>query len=216
MSSTQKRLELAQRQLEYTKLPSPVNGAVADVKAEVNENVVPGEAIMTINSGTLPEVEVAVPESLITRIQRGSSVWVAFDALPGRRFRGEVYEVGVAPTRSGTTFPVTVRLSQQNPKVLPGMAAEVAFRFGSAGSRARVVVPPQAVAEDRQGRYVFTVKRTGETLGTVHRREVSVGELVSEGLEITAGLQDGDLVVTAGVSQITEGQQVKLLPENQS
>ncbi|MCP5117017.1 MAG: efflux RND transporter periplasmic adaptor subunit, partial [bacterium] len=66
-----------------------------------------------------------------------------------------------------------------------------------------------------QGRYVFTIERTGDALGTVHRQPVSVGELVSEGLEIVEGLEDGDLVVTAGVTQIAEGRQVKLLPEYQ-
>jgi len=39
---------------------------------------------------------------------------------------------------------------------------------------------------------------------------VAVGELVSDGLEVFEGLQDGDRVVTSGVARITDGQQVKL------
>ena len=41
--------------------------------------------------------------------------------------------------------------------------------------------------------------------GIVHRRGVTVGEFVSDNLEILEGLAEGDLVVTAGVSKIEDG-----------
>jgi hypothetical protein len=44
----------------------------------------------------------------------------------------------------------------------------------------------------------------------VRKRLVTVGELTSEGLEITDGLSDGDLVVIAGVSNISDGLKVKV------
>lgn len=213
VAAIEKKLEMAQLQLSYTRLPSPVDGAVADVPVDVNENVSPGQAIAIINSGALPEVEVAIPESLITEVRRGDRVTVTFDAVQGRRYSAEVWEVGVAPTRSGTTFPVTVKLERENTQVLPGMAAEVAFQFGPGTGGARFILPPEAVAEDRQGRYVFTVEPAGENEGVVKRRPVQVGALVSDGLEVVDGLADGELVVTAGVSQITDGQRVKLLSE---
>jgi RND family efflux transporter MFP subunit len=110
---------------------------------------------------------------------------------------------------------VTVRLDRPNPKVLPGMTAEVSFRFRNVEGGGGIVVPAEAVAEDRLGNHVFLVQPTGEGLGTVRRRDVTVGELVSGGLQITDGLRPGDRVVTAGVSQIEDGQQVRLLEPNQ-
>jgi multidrug efflux pump subunit AcrA (membrane-fusion protein) len=50
----------------------------------------------------------------------------------------------------------------------------------------------------------------GDT-ATVHKRIVSVGELTGGGFEITEGLEDGEMVVTAGISKLTEGLRVKLL-----
>ena len=46
------------------------------------------------------------------------------------------------------------------------------------------------------------------------RRDVQIGELTQDGLEVLDGLQDGDLLVTAGVSRITDGQSVRLLEEH--
>jgi multidrug efflux pump subunit AcrA (membrane-fusion protein) len=45
----------------------------------------------------------------------------------------------------------------------------------------------------------------------VRRRDVSIGELTGEGIEIRQGLRDGERIVTAGVSRLSEGQRVKLL-----
>jgi hypothetical protein len=116
----------------------------------------------------------------------------------------------VAATSQGTTFPVTVVLAHENPDIRSGMAAQVAFKFESAGKKERIIVPPVAVSEDRKGRFVFIVEPEKPGFGIVHRRNVTVGELSDEGLEILEGLFDGDLLVTAGVTQIVDGQEVKL------
>ncbi len=73
-------------------------------------------------------------------------------------------------------------------------------------------MPSDAVGEDRQGRFVFVVERLTdeEGYGIVRRKPVNVGELTADGLEIFEGLADGDLVVTAGISQISDGQKVKI------
>ncbi len=73
-----------------------------------------------------------------------------------------------------------------------------------------MMVPAVAVGEDRDGRYVFVLEPGAEGEGSVTRREVTVGELTSEGLEILSGLTEGELLVTAGVRRLTDGEAVKM------
>ncbi len=211
VGSIEKRLELARLQLSYTRLRAPFEGAVAGVHVEENENVGAGQAIITLTSAGRPEVRVAVPEVLIAQVRTGSEAIVTFDALPDERLEARVTEVGVSSTGFATTFPVTVCLGEPNDRIRPGMAAEVAFRFETAGTAERLIVPPVAVGEDRSGRYVFVVVPEEEGIGSARKTKVTVGELTSEGLEILGGLQEGDLVVTAGVSRIVDGQKVRIL-----
>lgn len=208
--SAEKSLELARSQLESTTLIAPVTGSIADVPVEVNENVQPGGVIAVLTSGSQPEVEVSIPENLITQIREGAAVQVSFDAIPGTRFPAVVTEVAVAAMGMATTFPVTVRLTAADDAIRPGMAAEVAFSFETADQRNRILVPPSSVGEDRQGRFVFIVDEVDDGLGTARRRAVAVGELTGDGLEITEGLHDGDLLVTAGVSKLTDGRRVRI------
>jgi RND family efflux transporter MFP subunit len=210
--SIQKRLELAGSQLRYTRLKAATDGAIAEVGVEVNENVQAGQTVVLLTSGARPEVKVGVPGILISQVQEGGEVEVTFDSIPGTVFRAVVTEVGVV-TGMSTVYPVTVRLEEAHPGVRPGMAAEVAFRFGSADDRERFLVPSIAVGEDRNGRYVFVVKPGAEGLGVTHRTPVTVGELREEGIEILEGVSDGDLVVVAGVSKIVDGMTVRLLTE---
>jgi RND family efflux transporter MFP subunit len=210
VASAEKKVELARRQLKYTRLTAPAAGSIAAVNAEVNENVASGQPIVMLAGAGSPEVEVAVPEILIDRIQEGAEVDVEFDAIPGESFPATVTEVGVASVGYATTYPVKVRLESKDSRIRPGMAAEVTFRFPGTDDRERFVVPPVAVAEDRDGRYVFIVTPTEDGFGVAKRVPVVVGQLTSQGLEITDGLSDGDLLITAGVSRITDGQKVRL------
>jgi len=211
VESVQKKLELAQLQLEYTRLLAPAAGSIASVDVEANENVGVGQTVVMLTAGEVPEVEVSVPEILITQVREGNDVTVKFDAIRNETFSATVTEVGVAALGFATTYPVKVRLDEADNRIRPGMASEVTFRFESQSNREHFVVPSIAVAEDRNGRFVYVVEPTTDEEAVARRRSVTVGDVTTNGLEILEGVSDGDLVVIAGVSRISDGQTVKLL-----
>jgi RND family efflux transporter MFP subunit len=195
--SLEKRLELVQLQLDYTRLTAPVAGAIATIEVEVNENVQAGQQIVTLSSSTMTEVGVDLPGSVITEIREGAGAVVECDALPGETFEAFVTEVGVAAS-GATTFPVTVQLAARNDRVRPGMAA----------------------GEDRDGRFVFLAEPEGEGRAVVRRRPVTVGDLTTDGqrdlIEVVDGLSEGDVIITAGVRRLEDGRQVRLVEAAES
>jgi len=207
--STRQQVQMARDQVEYCRLEAPVEGDIASIEVEVNENVSAGQPIVLLTSGTdtEAEVEVAIPETVITRVVQGATVAVTFDAIPDREFEATVTEVGVAPGLMASTFPVVVRLNEATDEVRPGMAAEVTFSFG-ADDEAGIWVPAHTVSEDGEGRFVYVVdpdEPAEAGLGTVHRRRVEVGILDQRGIEITTGLEPGEPLVTAGIHRIWDG-----------
>lgn len=198
VQSLNKRLELARSQLGYTRLEVPVTGSIAGINAEVNENVSAGQPIVILNAGSRPETTFLVPEQLISEIKRGDAVTVRFDALDNQEYDATITEVGVASGDFSTTYPVTARLNKPNDQVRQGMASEVNIIFGAGDDRARIYVRPKAVVEDDAGRHVFVAEDRGDGTAVVRRREVTVGSLTSDGLEVLSGLETGDLVITAG------------------
>ena len=213
--ASNQRLEMAQRQLAYTRLTAPVAGAIASVAADVGENVTAGQPVVELTSGSRPEVQVGIPELLIAQVTQGNLVEVRFDAIPDESYPAVITEVGVAPTGAGATFPVIVQLTRVDPAIRVGMAATVGFRFEASEEGEVIYVPPVAVGEDRDGRFVFVVELEEPGFGITRRRAVVMGDPTLDGIQILEGLTDGELVVTAGVRRIRDGQRVKLLDEGE-
>ena len=213
VEAARKGLDQARQQLAYTRLTSPMNGAIAAVDVEVNENVSAGQALFQLSSDTRPEVEIRVPEVAIAQIASGQDAEVVFDALPGRTFGATVTEVGVSAVGSAT-FPVTLRIDDDG-DIRSGMAAEVSLLVREDGAdtsserTTAIFVPLVAVGEDQNGRFVFVVEDSGGDVATVRRRPVEIGSLDERGLRIRAGLETGDVVVTAGVRRLIDGMEVR-------
>jgi RND family efflux transporter MFP subunit len=218
VTAAEQRLEQARQQVGYTVLRAPFAGVISAEGINVNENVQAGRQAFLLTAVGDPEVEASVPEVTIARVRKGMAAEVAFNALPGREYRAEVTEVAFASVGSATTYPVVVRLEEVGPEVRPGMAAEITLRFfeggdGEAAVGDRIFLPPVAVGEDRDGRFVFLLD---EAAGRVNRRSVTVGELTAQGLEVLEGVEPGDKVVTAGVRRLTDGDAVRVLEESPS
>ncbi len=175
---------------------------------EINENVGAGQPVCLLISGSDPEVVTGVPEVMIGAVRVGQNVRVELDALPGEAFRAEVTEVGVAVTGAATTFAVTARFLDWNMLIRSGMAAEVTFDLADPEASDPIVVPGVAVGEDRLGRFVYVLDGTAGGEGTVRRRAVEVGRPRQSGIEILAGLEEGERIVTAGVRRLADGERV--------
>ena len=204
---------LARSKLEYCTLRAPAPGEIAQVPVNDNENVQPGQVVATLNSGSLPEVQFDVPESMIGAINKGDAATVTLTALAGLKLRATVTEVGVAA--GATAYPVTVRLNQPNAKVRPGMAAEVMLAM-KAEERAlsdKIFVPPRTVLEDSKGRFVFVALGKPGGQATVERRSVRTGAIAQHGLTVEEGLKVGDFVVSAGLRFVEPGTKVRILAQ---
>lgn len=208
--SAQKSLELAKLELDYTGIKATDACSVAAVSVEVNENVQAGESVVSLNCGDINEVYVPVPESLIASITQGLQAKIRFDSISGVEFLGEVTEVGITST-GGATYPVTVRVNEKHAQLRSGLAAEVTFEFATKDDTSNLLyLPPVAVGQDNQGRFVFVLDATDSPgVALIRRQTVKIGELTTLGLQIVEGIQLGDKVVTAGMTVIRDGLRVK-------
>ncbi len=78
------RRDAARLQLSYTRLGAPAPGRISSVDVEVNENVRAGQIVAVLTSESELEVEVAVPEVLISLVREGANVLQRPDSPGGR------------------------------------------------------------------------------------------------------------------------------------
>jgi len=211
VKSIDRQTDQLRKQIGYTRLYAPMEGVIAQLYVEKNENIQPGQVIVEFNSGKDPEVTVGMPEAFITRIKEGDSVIVEFSSIPDEEYMALISEVSYVVGQESSTYPVTVKLLGSTSDIRPGMTADVTFNFHSESQEEHIIVPSVAVAEDQKGKYVYVVEEIAKDTGIVHKRAIKTGSLVDENFEVLEGLKDEELVITAGVSKLTDGMKVKLL-----
>lgn len=208
-------LKTAQANLSYTELVAPFSGTVSRSLVENHENVAAQQAILELQLTGMVDVVIQVPEDVIALVRKDVSYQpdVIFDSYPSLSYKADIKEWDTRADSATNSFKVV--FSMAAPKefnVLSGMTANVLadmsklMRTPSAG----VTVPATAVFAandqpvDAAERFVWVFSE-----GKVNRRAVTVGRLTQQGIEVVAGLSAGEQVVTAGVQQLTENQQVR-------
>lgn len=209
------QLDIARKDLADTSLLAPYDGKITKRMAEPSMQVTPGQAIFEIEGSDGLEVNIMVPESLIAQLKKGSDLDVSFPALPGVKSFGNITELG-SRAETANAFPVAVLVQEPPPSLRAGMTAEVDFVFtgmGRTGYTGDIYrVPIDAIfAGQGQNSYVFIFNPETKT---VARRQVQTENILNNEILVSSGLTPGEIIATAGVNYLRDGQIVKLLDKH--
>lgn len=213
----QTQLEKAQQDLSGTTIKAPFEGYISNRHVENFSEVQARTPVLTLMDLDSLVITIEVPESIMINVQRSNfrpELYATFKGHEASQFPLTIKEIGARANTSSQTYPVTLSLPPiPTLNILPGMSAVVGVRpFAKHhGSTSVVYLPPQVVLEDSAGRYVYIAVPQSDGNALIERRNVSVGDMSSFGIEILQGLDPGDSVVTTGMSQIVPAMQVKLL-----
>ncbi|MGD9321848.1 MAG: efflux RND transporter periplasmic adaptor subunit [Desulfobacteraceae bacterium] len=206
------RLDLANRNLRKTKLPSPYDGTIAWRSVEPNEKVKAGQKILEINATGKLEVRLAVPETTIDRIHIDDLATITFPTLPGASVKGRISYIGGAAVKANA-FPVKVELIGPNEKVKPGMTAEANLIMKDENRKSGYLVPIQALLPGPEPNRGFAfVYDPGTSM--VKKTPVRSHGMAHSKVIVDEGLAAGDIIAVAGVSFLADGMKVKLMKGN--
>ena len=210
-NALQATVDAARDELDDTYLKAPFDGTIVATHVENYEYVQARQSVARLLDNRRIEFVFNVPEMLISPVPHIENTRVRFDAFPELEVPAEIFEIGTEASSLTRTYPVTLIMDQpEGVEILPGMAGKVMGIARTPGSAARVdvVVPVAATFSTEAGEtsYVWVID---ESENTVSRREIVLGNLVSTGVEVESGLKAGELIATAGVNFLAEGQKVR-------
>ncbi len=184
-------LAIIQERLERTRLTAPFSGVVVELTAGVGEWVATNNYLVTLIDDSKLYIDATIDEIDIARVKPGQEAIINLTALPGRRIRGQVVEVGKLPRSQSdlVLFPVKIQILEPSDDILLGLSAEVNI---ITNRRENVLVVPVEAVLDYQGKQLVSVVGANGQTTVV---EVTTG--ISDGrvIEITAGLTEGDVVL---------------------
>jgi membrane fusion protein, multidrug efflux system len=193
------RLELAQANLDKTKLIAPFDGVIGIRQVSVGDYIKEGVELVSLEDTRSMKVDFRVPEQISSRLRVGQTLKLQVDALPGKTFTGRVSALDSAIDVAGRSLLIRAVLTNSGQQLRPGMFARVQLLLSA--RPAALVVPEEAIVTDQSGQFVLKVvedKAVRQPVKTGLRTTHSQRAVV----EITQGLTAEDTVIIAGQIKI--------------
>ncbi|UCE58430.1 MAG: efflux RND transporter periplasmic adaptor subunit [Phycisphaerales bacterium] len=211
-------MNIAQKALDDTRLSAPFAGVIADTFVDNFQNVSAKQSILSLQDVASVEIVVNVPEERVVRSKKGEERYryrfvATFEYLADREFEVAFKEFSTEADSATQMYEATFVMSApEDASILPGMTVTVReyLKTPEPSETIAYAVPIEAVPIDDQGNYfVWVVNDTADGTATVHRANVTVGEMIQDDILILEGLSGVERIALAGVHLLQEGQQVR-------
>ena len=190
-------------QLGYSTLIADSAGIISSISVEAGQVVSAGQTVVTLVKEGEREVEINVPENRVDELRKAEHIWVQFWALPSVTAEGSIREISPIADKVSRTYKVRISLINPPSGINLGMTANVTV-VQMVGQQA-VYIPLSAVYQTGDTPNVWVIVNDMVTL-----RPIKVGAFGDNKVQVLEGLQDGDVIVTAGVQKLHEGQKVRI------
>ena len=200
-------LEEIRARLERTRILAPIDGVLNDLLVETGEYVQPGGSAATVVDIALVKAAVEVPERDIGFFAVGQKAAVFADVKGEERtfegtitFISELADSRTRSTRIELTLDNRERILRSGQIVRVGLTRRVL--------RDAIMIPLLAVIPMEDGKTVYVVGSS-----QAERRQVELGIIRGDRVQVTRGLEAGEQLVIAGHRFIAPGQKVNVVPE---
>lgn len=200
--------QLIEAQLEKTEIRAPFSGIIGFRHISLGSYLTPQTPIASLQDVDPVKVEFSVPEKYAARMRVGETVRFRVEGRDGP-FSGEIY--AIEPSVDAETRSLVLRARAANPRrqLLPGAFADVEITVREVAEA--LVVPSLAVIPELGGKKVFVVEN-----GAAQPRPVETGIRGETRVEITSGIEEGELVITSGLQQLRPGQLVEIVADGEA
>ena len=188
------------RRLAATTVYAPADGVVYGLPRALGEVIPPGQVVARVADPDHPHVRFRIDQPDLPRVKVGERLAVTFNGLPGRQWEGEVREAGAGLREAGgRQVGEGVGVIADPSHELPVDAA-VDVQVVTGERHGVLTVPRAALRREGDRRVVYVLAG-----GRLRRREVEVGLIGLNEVEVTRGLAAGERVVTESPVTLTEG-----------
>ena len=200
-TSAQKQLELAQNQLNYCQLVADADGTVISLTAEAGQVVTLGMPVCTIAQVKELEAVIDIPENHWPK-NRELTTLATFWSLPGAQCPARLREISPTADPLSRTYRARFTLIDPPAEIKLGMTVTVALDQSSATA---LEIPASAIIKSENQPAVWRVAEDGSLTAV----PVQIAQYSTDAVRISAGLNVGDRIVSAGAHRLDANVRVR-------
>lgn len=194
-------LREARKHMADCELRAPISGFIGMRHVDAGDTVASGNPVFSVLDLDPVKVRVGIPEAHVGMIHEGARAVVTIPSLDNRHFEGKVEAVGFSADPVSRTFTTKIAVANPTHVLRAGMVSEARV-YGSTMIDV-LTVPALAIVHDFRGLplvYVYDSRRQ-----RVFARQVQVGDLVDDEVELRGGLNPDEQIVVGGQQNVHEG-----------
>ena len=218
IAAAKANVKFASVAVENTYIRAPFDGTVLSKNADVGEVITSmGAAIgsrgalVTLADMNSLEVEADVSESNLEKVKIDQPCEVSLDAYPTKKYAAKLFKIIPTADRAKATIKTRIQFIEKDEKVLPEMSVKILFLDESkiknlnTDKKPKLTIPASSIFSDGGIKKVFIVDD-----GIVKIKNVVLGSVIDNNIEIVSGIKNGDEVVVNPPSGLKDGSKIEI------
>lgn len=193
--------EAARLAVNNSYLIAPEAGTISNLMVASGQYINPGQAIAKITDARSLILKSGVGESQITKLKKGLAAEISYVGSK-QKFSGKVRGFGSSPITNTANYAVEIEIPGSG-TLMPGMV--VSARILTDRYRDLLYTGIANISKEFGKDYVYVVEQDKAI-----KREVSLGRIIGGNVEITSGVEPGELLVTTGAENLEDGTPVNI------
>ncbi|QTH64072.1 efflux RND transporter periplasmic adaptor subunit [Psychrosphaera ytuae] len=209
LESLEASTELAQLDVNETKIVAPISGFVSKRYAKVGNLVhqYQHQNLYHIVAQDKLEGVLFIPESRFKDIKLDQPVQLSLSALNNKTFDARIARISPVIDANNGTFKVVVQVDNSQGELKPGMFAEVNIQLGL--HKDALVAPSNAVLSLDNNHMVYQVID-----GKAVKTDITMGYQHQGMIEVLSGLEDNSTLIIAGHNNLKDKADVTIVENN--
>ena len=209
--ASKKMVDQMKDRLSKTKIYAPFDGEIDEIISNVGSNLIPGVSqILRLVNLDIIYAESFVSEKYISFISEGTEAIVQIPLL-NMEYRSSVNQTGNFINPSNRTFRIEVPVENFDNRIKQNLDAKIKINIYKKDDA--IVIPLRIVREDALGKnFVYVMSEDNkEGVYLTSKQFITLGNKSEDKVEVTEGLDLGDIVVLEGAYSVEDSQRVKLI-----
>lgn len=213
IKTTEATVYTASIPLGDAQLRAPLSAVVIERKVEVGQLVSTGTPAFVLADLSSVKAAFGVPDLTLQNFKLDDTLTMITDAVPGAEFTGRISRISPAADQSSRVFDVEVTIPNPQGLLKPGMIASMSVNE-TGTTNEFPVVPLTSITRsngDPNGYAVLVVEESGGKQ-IARLRNITLGDSYGNSVAVNSGVRPGEIVVTTGVTQVADGEEVRVTP----
>jgi len=199
------QVDQARKELSSTTVTAPISGIITSKQAEEGSFTTMGSPIATVVDISKLKIQLNISENDVYALNLGDEVTITTTVFPGVNYHGKVTFISPRGDEAHN-YPVELSIENKKDKQLKA-GTYVDVTFNKQSNVPTLQIPREALVGSIKDAKVYIADKEN----TVQLKPIVIGNDYGQYLEVIEGLSEGDIIVTSGQINLTNGAKVVII-----